>query len=244
MATAPNTARARNSGAANTEGRRIPVMLDPEDLAIRRARFAERTDVYLRAGYDRRAAARFVAGAVDPACGPVLDVGTGKGLLAIALAERGLRVVSVDLDGDEQTLAALLAREAGVDRRIAFVRADASRLPCANLTFGAVVSLDVLHHLVDPEPVLREMVRSLRVGGQVILADFTEEGFALVSHVHRLEGGKHPRYGIRVDAAARQVAGWGFARSPDILGFFHDVAVLTRTSNQRVTAGPEDRQGD
>lgn len=219
-------------------------MLGPEDLAVRRVRFDERTGVYLRAGYDRRAAARFVAGAVDPACGPVLDVGTGKGLLAIALAEQGLRVVSVDVDGDEQTLAALLAREAGVGRRIEFVRADAGRLPCADLTFGAVVSMDVLHHLVDPEPVLAEMARSLRVGGQVILADFSEEGFALVSHVHHLEGGEHPRSDVRVDAAAQRLAGLGFARSPNIVGFFHDVAVLTRPSTQRVTAGSEDRRGD
>jgi 2-polyprenyl-3-methyl-5-hydroxy-6-metoxy-1,4-benzoquinol methylase len=80
-----------------------------------------------------------------PLQGPALDVGTGRGFCAIALAQAGLAVVSVDLDGDEQQLARVLSEMAGVADRIGFVRADASRLPHGDGSFASVAAMDVLH---------------------------------------------------------------------------------------------------
>jgi len=54
--------------------------------------FRARNQEYLRLGHDRQAAARFVVDTAGALGGPTLDVGTGKGLLAIALAHRGLKV--------------------------------------------------------------------------------------------------------------------------------------------------------
>ncbi|MFC1642025.1 methyltransferase domain-containing protein [Myxococcota bacterium] len=76
--------------------------------------FGGRSREYLRLGHDRLAAARFVVEAAGPLREPAFDIGTGKGLLAIELARRGLEVLTLDIDAQERKLARLLAEEARV----------------------------------------------------------------------------------------------------------------------------------
>ena len=97
-------------------------------LVRRKAAFLVRTEQYLSLGFDRFAAADFVVKTGGRLSGPALDIGTGKGLTAMALARRGLEVVSVDPDADEQALAFLLAAEAGLEDRIRFVHGRRIRL--------------------------------------------------------------------------------------------------------------------
>ena len=163
--------------------------------------FRERCEVYLRRGYDRFAAARHVVDAAASLRGPALDVGTGQGFLALELARRGLDIVSVDVDAEAQELAWLRAEEAGLGNRIAFVAGDTSRLPYPDGHFGCAAMMDVLHHLDTPGPVLREMGRVVAEGGLVVIADFDEQGFELVSRVHREEGREHPRTAATVGLA-------------------------------------------
>jgi ubiquinone/menaquinone biosynthesis C-methylase UbiE len=180
------------------------------DISLREKAFRVRTDQYLREGHDRFAAAAFVAGAAGPLEGPALDVGTGRGLLAMALAERGLDVVSVDVSAEDQELAARLATRAGLADRIRFLHRDAAALPFPDGHFGCAVMMGVLHHLKDATPVLTQMARLVRPGGWIVLADFTEEGFALVARVHQREGGQHPRSDVTMGTAQAilAVAGW------------------------------------
>ncbi len=63
-------------------------------MGARRRVFDARTQQFLRAGYDRFGAARFVADAAGGLEGPALDVGTGKGLLAMASAASPWRTCS------------------------------------------------------------------------------------------------------------------------------------------------------
>jgi 2-polyprenyl-3-methyl-5-hydroxy-6-metoxy-1,4-benzoquinol methylase len=184
------------------------------ELAKRHAAFHSRTEEYLRLGLDRLAAANAVVRAAGALDGPALDVGTGKGLLAIELAAQGLEVVSVDLDADEQALAALLAQDARVASRIRFIQGDAM--------------MDVLHHLDEPQPVLIEMARSVRPGGTVVLADFARDGLDIVARVHRAEGRVHPESGTTVAAARAFLEQRGFRRVSEHCLHRHEVAVLTR----------------
>ncbi|MBN2575482.1 MAG: class I SAM-dependent methyltransferase [Deltaproteobacteria bacterium] len=204
-------------------------MTTASDPAHERLRaFRARNQRYLDLGHDRARAARFIVESAPSCPGPALDVGTGKGLLAVALAQKGLDVVSVDVDVAEQALARLLAGEAGVDRRIHFLHGDAARLSYPEEHFGCAAMMDVLHHLADPGPVLREMARVLRRGGVAILADFDEEGFALVARVHRDEGGAHARTATTVPLARDMLLAAGFRCSRQTRGCLHDVAVLTK----------------
>jgi ubiquinone/menaquinone biosynthesis C-methylase UbiE len=200
--------------------------------------FESRTAQYRSLGYDRLAAARVVAGAAGPLRGPALDVGTGKGLLAVELARLGLDVVSVDVDASEQPLASQLALEAGVGGKVAFLHRDAARLPFRRGHFRCAAMMDVLHHLADPGPVLAEMARTLRAGGVVIVADFTPEGFELVARVHREEGRVHPVSGATVGQARGRLEQEGFACIGERREHLHEVAILVKRAARPIRARP------
>jgi len=194
----------------------------------RREAFRIRTEQYLNLGYDRFAAADFVVKTGGRLSGPALDIGTGKGLTAMSLARRGLEVVSVDSDGDEQAVAFLLAAEADLAERIFFLHGDASVLPYSANHFGCAALVDVLHHLQDPALVLEETARVLRPSGILILADFSTEGFELVARVHQEDGREHPVSGVTMESAAAFLSGIGFEVMVRCSGHKHDVMVLTK----------------
>ena len=107
----------------------------------------------------------------------VLDVGTGTGQVAAAIAQRGGNPVGIDFS--EAMLKEARRRQPG----IAFQLASAETLPFANEEFDAVVGNFVLHHSGDPATLLKEAFRVLRVGGKMaftVWADLTKlEAFGL-----------------------------------------------------------------
>jgi ubiquinone/menaquinone biosynthesis C-methylase UbiE len=185
--------------------------LSGEALHQRRERFLKRTAQFLSLGFDRFAAAAFVAEGAGEGPGEALDVGTGNGFLAMALARRGFRVVSVDVDGEEQALASALARETELQEWISFEMADAALLPYADGRFDVVASMDALHHFSAGEPILEEMIRVMRPGGRLVLAEFTEDGFSLVESVHVGEGLVHARGEVTLEWVSGFLAGRGFS---------------------------------
>lgn len=209
-------------------------MKDREDMARRKTAFLVRTEHYLSLCYDRFAATDFVVKTGGRLTGPALDIGTGKGLTAMALARLALDVVSVDPDADEQALAFLLAAEAGLADRIRFVQGDASVLPYSEGHFGCAALVDVLHHLQDPVSVLEETARVLRPSGILILADFSPEGFELVARAHQEEGREHPVSGVTPESAAAFLSGRGFEVTVRRSGHKHDVIVLTKKTGEGV----------
>ncbi|MBN1893645.1 class I SAM-dependent methyltransferase [bacterium] len=198
------------------------------DLAAKRAAFSARTERYLGLGYDRMEAAAFVVKSAGALSGPALDVGTGKGLLAMALAARGLDVVSVDPDGAEQALASLLSGESGLKDRIHFIHGDASRLNYPDGHFGCAAMMDVLHHLNEPGPVITEMARVLRPDGVLVLADFSPEGFDLIEGIHRDEGRVHSVSGVTLGSAGEILLPLGFQYRGRFNGHFHEIDVYRK----------------
>jgi ubiquinone/menaquinone biosynthesis C-methylase UbiE len=100
-----------------------------------------------------------------PPASLVLDIGSGTGRVAIALARLGHRVIAMDLTAPLVERARQKALEAGVAGRITFVLADAEALPIAEGSLDAAVAHGVLHHLEHPEAVIARAGRALRPGG-------------------------------------------------------------------------------
>jgi ubiquinone/menaquinone biosynthesis C-methylase UbiE len=90
----------------------------------------------------------------------LLDVGTGTGRAAIALARRGARVTAVDTSAEMLAVARRRAGEAAVN--VAFDRGDAHALPFANRSFDSAVALRVLMHAPGWERCLGELCRVSR----------------------------------------------------------------------------------
>ncbi|HEX9037612.1 MAG TPA: class I SAM-dependent methyltransferase [Ktedonobacterales bacterium] len=105
-----------------------------------------------------------------------LDVGTGTGDMAIALARRGpARVLVTGVDFSEGMLA--VAREKvhrlGLDGQIDLRRGDGQGLDFPDGTFDAVTSAWVVRNLSDIPAGFREMRRVIRPGGRVVCLEMS-----------------------------------------------------------------------
>jgi ubiquinone/menaquinone biosynthesis C-methylase UbiE len=95
-----------------------------------------------------------------------LDVGSGTGALAFALAPRVREVVAVEVDEE-------LAERARGDApaNVEVVVADGERLPFDSFSFDLTGTLRTLHHTRRPELLVAELVRVTRPGGTVLVVD-------------------------------------------------------------------------
>jgi ubiquinone/menaquinone biosynthesis C-methylase UbiE len=90
----------------------------------------------------------------------VLDVGTGTGRAAIALASRGASVTGVDASAEMLAVAQRRAAAAGV--AVTFAGGDAHGLAFADRSFDAVICLRVLMHAPGWKASLAELCRVAR----------------------------------------------------------------------------------
>jgi len=95
-----------------------------------------------------------------------LDVGTGAGALALALAPLVRDVVG--LDRSPELLAHARERAAP---NVTFVEGEAEHLPFDAASFDLACTLRTLHHVPRPELVLAELVRVTRPGGRLLVVD-------------------------------------------------------------------------
>jgi SAM-dependent methyltransferase len=104
----------------------------------------------------------------------VLDVGAGRGLIALAVATRvgpGGAVVASDLDIECLATIRALAPSVTAGRRIACVAADAAALPFREASFDAVTARAVLQFLPDRAAAIAYAFRVLRPGGRYSCAE-------------------------------------------------------------------------
>jgi SAM-dependent methyltransferase len=95
-----------------------------------------------------------------------VDVGTGAGTLALALAPLVREVVGIDLVPE------LLERaRASAPTNATFVEGDATRLPFETGSFDLACTRRTLHHIARPELAVAELARVAAQGGRVFVDD-------------------------------------------------------------------------
>lgn len=110
----------------------------------------------------------------------VLDVGTGTGRLALALAPEARRVVGIDRDATALETARQLVNECGLDH-VTFVQADAERIDYR--TFGP---LDlVVANLCMSDPIIERASEALTPGACLAFAAFHTEQWKETGQVSR-----------------------------------------------------------
>ena len=181
------------------------------------ARIADRYDfitVALSYGQDRRWKERLVAYASDLGGAHALDLATGTGDLAFALAERGARVVGLDITPRMIELAR--AKSNGAGRRdgalaagfppddTRFLVGDMCALPFVDQVFDVVTTGYGLRNVPDLALAIAEIHRVLKPGGQLLSLDFNRPANAMVRAAYLT-------YLTAVGAAL----GWLLHRDPD-----------------------------
>ena len=100
----------------------------------------------------------------------VLDIATGGGHTAIAMAPHVARVLATDLTPEMLGSAREHAARRGA-ANIDFAIADAEDLPFADSSFDVVTCRIAAHHFPTPAAFVREVVRVLRPGGTFVFQD-------------------------------------------------------------------------
>lgn len=118
--------------------------------------------------------------------GVVLDVGSGGGFLAEAVAADGVEVVGVDRSFPSVSEARRHAASVGSD--VAYVGGVGERLPFADGVFDAVLCAEVLEHVDDPGRVIDECSRVLRAGGTFVYAGPNRTVRSRLALIHAAQG--------------------------------------------------------
>jgi len=180
---------------------------------------------------------RVIASFLAPVAGrTVLDVGTGTGRAAIALAARGAHVTGVDASAEMLVVAERRAKEAGVG--VTFVTGDAHGLAFPDRSFDAVVCLRVLMHTPDWQRSLGELCRVAR---ERVVFDYP----ALMSaaalqaaarHAVHAAGGRVEAYRVFADRAVQaQLQANGFRLADSHRQFALPIAFHKRLNSAAAT---------
>lgn len=123
----------------------------------------------------------------------ILDVATGTGMVAFALAARGATVVG--LDQNEAMLDRARTRLRGTPEmadRLSFTLGEAETLPFADGEFDALSFTYLLRYVDDPAATMRELIRVVKPGGRIGMLEFGVPGDAGLRGLWRV----HTRVGL------------------------------------------------
>jgi ubiquinone/menaquinone biosynthesis methyltransferase len=163
---------------------------------------ADRYDLITRLlsyGQDQRWKQRLV-GLAPAAGGHALDLASGTGDIAFALARRGWRVTALDVT--HRMLQLARAKTAGP--HVAFVTADMMALPFPSAAFDLVTAGYGIRNVPRIEPALAEIGRVLRPGGVLLSLDFDRPSNAAMRAVY-----------LGYLTIVGSALGWALHRDPD-----------------------------
>jgi ubiquinone/menaquinone biosynthesis C-methylase UbiE len=126
----------------------------------------------------------------------VLDVATGGGHTAFALAPYASEVVALDLTRPMLEVAQREAQVRGL-ANISYLEGDAQTLPCEDASFDIVTCRHAPHHFPRVREAAREWARVLKPGGRLLLIDSTapeeSEAESLLHEIEILRDPSHVR---------------------------------------------------
>jgi demethylmenaquinone methyltransferase/2-methoxy-6-polyprenyl-1,4-benzoquinol methylase len=159
----------------------------------------------------------------DAPPGPVLDLATGTGDLAVAVRRVRVTGTVIGADFSEAMLREAARKLARRREHVPLLAADALALPFPDRTFAAVTSAFLLRNLTDLKRGLAEMRRVTKTGGLVVTLEITRPripgwdgvfGFyfhRIVPAIGALVAGDRAAYAYLPDSVDRFVSPQGLA---------------------------------
>src|SRR5262245_46859343 len=137
----------------------------------------------LSAGIDRRWRKQAIRALALTGSERVLDLCTGTGDLAIAAIDArpgAARVVGVDFAAAMLNVGTTKLRERHLDRAVALIRGDATRVPVATASVDAVTVAFGIRNVEDPALACAEIFRTLAPGGRLAILEFAMPSTPLI----------------------------------------------------------------
>ncbi|MBV8773687.1 MAG: methyltransferase domain-containing protein [Deltaproteobacteria bacterium] len=169
-----------------------------EHKAIVREEFTRQAEAYASAAVitDQDRLARLVAAIAPGDGGRAIEIATGPGYVAMALAEKCREVIGIDLTEAPLNIAERTRMNRGLTN-VSFRTGDAEALPFADGEFDIAVCRFAFHHFEHPADVLAQMCRVFRDGATIAIEDlYASELPARASyynHFERLRDHSHTR---------------------------------------------------
>ena len=107
-------------------------------------------------GYDIEENRQFILKVAKPIYEPILELGTGKGHMTLALAQERYSLTSIDISLEAQDFARALIDSYDLSRYVKFNTQDAHALQFASGSFNTIICANALHHFKDPHSVVKE----------------------------------------------------------------------------------------
>jgi ubiquinone/menaquinone biosynthesis C-methylase UbiE len=121
----------------------------------------------------------------------ILEIGTGRGYMALTLAQKGFKVTTIDTDRKIQWSAKAILKHFRVAGLVRFKIMDAEHLDFKDSSFDYIIAVNFMHHAKNPIRCLKEMARVVKE--KILIVDVNKRGAQVLEKVHAQEGRHHER---------------------------------------------------
>lgn len=184
--------------------------ISTKEIKTNHKNFIERISLYKKRGLDFARSREFILKKARPLCGNILEIGTGIGYTALALAKANYKFISVDNDKEALKVTALNLAYENVLHNVIFYTMDGRSLIFDDGSFNNIIVVNLFHHINDVDKMFSEINRVLCPNGRAVLADFNKSGMEIVNCVHKEEGRIHEDSGVNKDYVYSYFNGLGY----------------------------------
>jgi len=142
-------------------------------------------------GYDIVGSRKYVLKCAGELTPKILELGTGKGHTAMAIAKAGYSLTSIDNDPDILDIAKAWIAKSGLLSSVDLICENIEKLNFPNNSYSTIISVDLWHHLKNYRVSLNEMLRVWNGKGPLVISDLNENGMKIVNDLHESEGNIH-----------------------------------------------------